>query len=105
MAREILYKNLNAKVPYAIDFVADVPSGGAISAVTAVAKDSAGNDATATIIGTITSSGTIVTTQIKATTLDKETYVLKIKAIMNDSLPTVAERVLEIRVRDSDTVE
>ena len=105
MAREILYKTLNEKVPYAIDFAADVPSGGSISAVTAVAKDSAGENATETIVGTITSSGTTVTTQIKATTLDKETYVVRIKAIMSDSLPTVAERVLEVRVRDNDTVE
>lgn len=107
MAREILYKTLLEKVPFAIDFTADVPSSGAIATngVTATAKDSAGLDATATLIGTITFSGTIVTVQLKATTLDKETYVVRVRAIMNDSLPTVAERIVEVRVRDNDTVE
>ena len=107
MARDVLYKTLLEKVPFAIDFTADVPSGGTIATngVTATAKDSAGNDATAILIGTITFSGTIVTVQLKATTLDKETYVVRVRAIMSDSLPTVAERIVEVRVRDNDTVE
>lgn len=105
MARLVLYKTLTEKVPYAINFSSDVPSGGSISAVTATAKDSAGNDATETIVGTITSSGTTVTTQLKATLVDHETYTVKVRAIMSDSLPTVAERILEVRVRDSGLAE
>lgn len=105
MPRDILYKNLAEKVQFAIDFVADVPTGGVISTSTATAVDSSGTNATSTIVGTCTFYGTLVTVQLKATTLDRETYLVTVKATMNDSLPTVAERVVEVRLRDGDWVE
>jgi len=105
LAREILYKTTTEKVVYAIDVVADVPSGGAISSVAGTAVDSSGAVVSSTVLGTVTSSGTVVSIQLKATSVDKEVYTVRIAVTMNDALPTVANRILEVRVRDDDTVE
>jgi hypothetical protein len=104
--RDIIYKTTTEKFNYPVDVTADKPSSGAtISSVSASAVDSSGASATSTLLGTATSSGMIITVPIKNTTTDKENYVVTISATFNDAFGTVANRILEVRVRDSDLVE
>lgn len=106
MAREAIFKTRNEKLTYAIDFTADKPSSSAtIASKTASVVSSDGTVVTALVIGALTNSGAVVSIPIKATTLDKETYTLTVEVTFNDSDASVAARVVDIRVRDRDTVE
>lgn len=103
--RDVLYKTGTEKQNYKVDVVADVPSGASISSVAATAVDSAAADVSASLIGTVTSSGTVITVPLKAFGTDRETYTVKISATMNDSFGTIAERYVDVRIRNSDYVE
>ena len=107
MPREILYKTKAEALDHTLDFVAEIPSGDAISSISITAVDSSGSTATSTIVDTANSgfSGSVVTVVLKATSTDKETYTVVVKVTMDDTPATVREKVLEVRIRDTITVE
>lgn len=107
MPREILYKTAAEALDHTIDFVAEIPSGGAISSIAITAVNSAGTSDTATIVDTANSgfSGSVVTVVLKASSTDKETYTVVVAVTMDDTPATVRVKVLDVRIRDTITVE
>ena len=106
MAREAIFKTRNEKLTYALDFTSDKPvAASTISSVTAIAVSSDGTVVTSLLVGVLTSSGAIVSVPLKATTVNKETYTLTVSVTFNDSAGSIADRVVDVRVRDKDTVE
>lgn len=106
MPREVIFKTRNEKLSYTIDFTGDKPSAAAtIASKTANVVSSDGTVVTALVIGALTNSGAVVSIPLLANLTDKDTYTLTVEVTFNDSPATVAARVVDIRVRDRDTVE
>jgi hypothetical protein len=98
MAHALKYKTPAEDFDYTFDFVDEIPAGEAINAQAVTATDSAGTDASSTVVGTVSTSGTNVTAHLQAGT-DWEDYFVLFNADTDggDSF----QKLLELRVRSS----
>lgn len=95
---DVVYKHPDAILSYDVDFTDQLADADAsLTGDGATATDSNGDDKSATVIGTETKSGLVLTVPFKAGT-DGEDYIIIIQAT-GDSSGLIAVKTVEMRVR------
>jgi hypothetical protein len=95
---DIIYKHPNAETKYDMDFAAELPDDTSVTASSDVtAVNSAGTDASATVVGTESQSGMVLSAVLQAGT-DGEDYVITFMGRGN-STSRDAFKLVEMRVR------
>ena len=95
----ILYKHSGGDRNFDMDFAADIPASDSIATQTVTAVDSAGVDASSTVVNTSSVSGTNVRARLQAGT-DMQDYRITFTAVMTTSTEDVV-KVLLMKVRDN----
>ncbi len=98
MFDEIFYKHSGGDPIYPMDFSAELPSGETISSQTVTAVDSAGADASSTVVSTISVSGGVVSAILQAG-VDLQDYRVTFTANFSGGESIV--KVLLLKVRDN----
>ncbi len=100
MFDEVFYKHSGADPVYTMDFAPELPSGATIATHTVTAVDSAGVDASATVVGT-TAIASATLTAIMQAGVDLQDYRVTFTANFSDGQSII--KVLLLKVRDNRT--
>ncbi len=99
MFDEVIFKHSAVDEDFDMDFSGEVPASDSIASQTVTAVDSAGTDATSTVVTTSSISGTDVRARLAAG-VDLQDYRITFTAIMTTSTENRV-KVLLMKVRDN----